>query len=107
MAQTGNVAIAKDGQDKYDVFKPIPRNQVRRDPAWLLDLIQRSRPDELPIFPNPAVFNSIVAHFIENDLAQPCEALIQKMPDLLKDLVNKKRSIQTARHLDMEACASF
>jgi interferon-induced GTP-binding protein Mx1 len=89
LAPTGNLAIATDGQDKYDVLRPIPRKQVRRDPEWLLDLIQRNRPDELPIFPNPAVFNAIVASFIENDWAQPCEALVQTMHDLLKDLVNK------------------
>jgi hypothetical protein len=69
--------------------KTIPRNQVRRDPAWLLDLIQRSRPDELPIFPNPAVFNAIVAHFIEKNWVQPCEGLVQTMHDMLKDLVTK------------------
>jgi hypothetical protein len=89
LAETGNFAIATDGQDKYDVLKPIPRNQVRRDPGWLLDLIHRNRPDELPIFPNPAVFNAIVAHFIENDWAQPCEDLVQTMHDLLKEVVNK------------------
>jgi hypothetical protein len=78
------LAVASELHD-YNTLKPFPRSQVRRDQEWLLDLINKNRPYELPIFPNALVFNKLVSLFIQRDWRKPCTDLVQAMSTLLSE----------------------
>jgi hypothetical protein len=81
----GKQLAVATGLHSHATLKPFPRKNVRRDQEWLLDLINKNRPYELPIFPNTVVFNKLVSRFIQRDWRKPCTDLVQAMSALLCD----------------------
>jgi hypothetical protein len=62
---------------------PIAKNMVRRDPAWIQELIEENRPYKLPIFLNTEVFEQIVSDLIEQDWYAPSMRLLDRTADLM------------------------
>jgi len=62
----------------YDELKGISADRVRRDPSWLLTHINNNRTDDLPVFVNPAVFQSVLVEFIDTEWLGPCHALVEE-----------------------------
>ena len=60
----------------FHEIRPISRKLVRNDPRWISELIEKNRPYNLPIFPNPNVFDAIVAGQIAREWENPSMELL-------------------------------
>jgi hypothetical protein len=73
------------GSDQYDVLEPFKRRKVQRDPQWLTPLIDRHRSLDLSVFLSPSVFSHIVKQLIEEDWQKPCDDLLEKVSDIVRE----------------------
>jgi hypothetical protein len=78
-----------------DVFRQLAREDVRLHADWLKELLKRNRDNSLQCFLSPAVFNSIVAGMIKDQIAPLCTALLEQtrtaVSSLIGDIVKESR----------------
>lgn len=84
----GRVYFARmDGT--FDKLKQIDQKLVRVDPQWIGELIEQNRPYNLPIFPNPDVFDAIVADQIKEEWTAPTGKLLNSTVSLMQTTSDK------------------
>jgi len=69
------------------MLKPFVKENLRRDPEWILTLIKERRPYKLPVFVDTEVFEQIVSDFVDDDWLGPCLELVREYSELLTDTV--------------------
>lgn len=84
----GGVGIECENK-KVDKLLAIPEKMVRRDPAWILQLIELNRPYQLPIFMNIDAFVQVVADLINDDWVKPSFELLNFTSDLMEEAAIK------------------
>lgn len=62
-------------------------SEVRRDPAWIEEFLLKHRSLDIPIFPNPSIFNGLVSKFIEDDWEGPCSTFLDEVMQILREAV--------------------
>jgi hypothetical protein len=72
-----------------DVFRPLVPEDVRLHAEWLKVMLKRNRDrdNNLPCFLSPAVFNSIVAGMIKDQIAPLCTALLEQTRTAVSSLI--------------------
>lgn len=73
----------------FDSMRKLPLNQVRTDPAWLMDKIAEYRTDDLACFINVEMFRNIVGEFVHDDWTPPCLELLKTLETILNDALNE------------------
>ena len=67
----------------FDRLRKLPLKNIRTDPSWLNDKIANFRTDDLACFVNVDMFQQIVADFVQEDFAPPCQKLVSTLEDIL------------------------
>ena len=70
-----------------DVFRQLVPEDVRLHAEWLKVMLKRNRDNNLPCFLSPAVFNSIVAGMIKDQIAPLCTALLEQTRTAVSSLI--------------------
>lgn len=76
-----------NGDNTCDTLLPIAKASVRRDSAWIIEMIHDRRRDDLPIFVDSSVFTNIIISFITEDWYEPCYDLVNRTKELLLKLM--------------------
>jgi len=79
----GRVCIGRAG-GVYDTLRKLPLNRIQTDPTWLEDKIRDHRTDDLACFASAELFQRVVAEFVRNDWAPPCQALLESLREILE-----------------------
>eukprot|EP00980_Cylindrotheca_fusiformis_P011603 scaffold2744_cov136-Cylindrotheca_fusiformis.AAC.20 len=72
----------------FDSMRKLPLHRIRTNPSWLSEKIQQFRTDDLACFVNVDMFQHIVAEFVQEDWAPPCQKMLATLEDLLNDTLN-------------------
>lgn len=75
--------VLDDGECSLDQFVKIPLSDIRKDPSWLKQEIEKNRTEDLLCFLNAEVFNAVIGNFIRDDWEPLCYDLLAKTVDLL------------------------
>ena len=73
----------------FDSLRKLPLNNVRTDPAWLVDKIAEFRTDDLACFINVEMFRNVVGEFVQDDWAPPCLDLVKTLETIMMDSLNE------------------
>jgi hypothetical protein len=73
----------------FDSLRKIPLHRIRTDPSWLVDKIRQYRTDDLGCFVNVDMFRSIVADFVQDDWAPPCQRLLATLQTLIQETLDQ------------------
>ena len=68
----------------FDSMRKLPLKRIRTDPSWLQDKIRQFRTDDMACFVNVEMFQYVVAEFVRDDWAPPCQKLLKTLQEILE-----------------------
>jgi GTPase SAR1 family protein len=75
--------------DKNGEVTDFAVEEVRRDPAWLMDIISEQRTHTFPCFLNEQVFRAVSSDFTEKDCVPHCHAILLATFTLLSESIDE------------------